>query len=160
MLVSKYLFNITQMRTHSLLIILCGLILCIATVATAETVISLTSTVAINSVKSVESTKTQGDFNQGFTLKIAGIPIANITRLSDLVSEQEVVEYKDGQDQTTRYRPGNIKTGTIKITREWSNKTDFYTWRKTVIDGKVERKSISIIFLNDDTEAREHFRHK
>jgi len=36
--------------------------------------------------------------------------------------------------------------------RDFSATKEFFNWRKTVIDGKVSRKSVSIILLNDAGE--------
>ena len=40
-------------------------------------------------------------------------------------------------------RPGNVT-----LTRPWTGTTDWYRWRKEVLDGVVDRKSVSIILLN------------
>jgi phage tail-like protein len=39
--------------------------------------------------------------------------------------------------------------GTLVLDRLWAN-TEFYDWFKTVYDGNVQRKSISVVFLTDD----------
>jgi len=69
-----------------------------------------------------------------------------------LEHEHEVVEFQDGDDKETHYRPGRQKAGRVKITRDFSATKEFFNWRKTVIDGKVSRKSVSIILLNDAGE--------
>ena len=48
-----------------------------------------------------------------------------------------------------RTRPGNHKPGKITITKDWSNTLEWYNWRKKVLDGKTDRRSISIIFHDD-----------
>lgn len=53
------------------------------------------------------------------------------------------------QASMERSRPGNSKPGKITVTKDWSNTSEWYTWRKSVMDGKVDRKSISVIFMND-----------
>ena len=40
----------------------------------------------------------------------------------------------------------------LTVTKDWSNTSEWYKWRKAVLDGKVERKSISVIFHNDAGE--------
>jgi len=100
------------------------------------------------------STKTQGDFNLAhrFNLEIDGVVVGGVNSIEGLEHEHEVVEYMDGDDKETRYRPGRQKLGTVKITRDFSATKEFFNWRKTVLDGKVERKSVSIIMLNDAGE--------
>lgn len=84
-------------------------------------------------------------------LTIDGIRVKGITQIDGTsdISGHDTVEYKDPEDMTTRYRPGNNKTGRIKITREWSNDTTFVNWAQAS-EKKEQRKSISIIFLSDD----------
>ena len=99
------------------------------------------------------TTKTQGDFNLSnrFSFEIDGVIVAGIHTVSGLEDESEVVQYKDA-DGTLRSRPGNHKPGKMTVTRDFSTTSEWYRWRKAVLDGKVERKSISVIFHNDAGE--------
>src|SRR5207247_1778832 len=70
------------------------------------------------------STKnTAGDFNQQsrFSVEIEGVTIG-----------------------------GGQKVGTLVLERDWSSSTEFYDWFKTVYEGNVQRKSISIVYMTDD----------
>ena len=100
------------------------------------------------------STKTQGDFNLAhrFTIEIDGVAIGGVHTVEGLDHEHELVEYMDGDEGTTRFRPGRQKPGQIKIMRDFSATKEFFLWRKSVVDGKVDRKSISIVMLNDAGE--------
>src|SRR5438132_13569644 len=100
------------------------------------------------------TTKTQGDFNLSnrFSLEIDGVMVAGVNTVDGFETESDIVEYKDGEDGVMHTRPGNCKPGKITITKDWSNTSEWYKWRKTVLDGKVERKSVSIIFHNDAGE--------
>jgi phage tail-like protein len=99
-------------------------------------------------------TKTQGDFTLGnfFSVEIDAVNVGGIKNIEGIETESDVVEYKDGDDQVMRTRPGNHKHGIITITKDWSNTLEWYNWRKTVLDGKTDRKSISVIFKNDAGE--------
>jgi phage tail-like protein len=102
------------------------------------------------------STKTQGDPNQAhrFTVECDGVTIGGVHTISGLEFENEVIEYHDGDNGTTQFRPGRQKQGRVKLTRHFSATKEFFDWRKTVVDGKVARKSLSIVMLGDDgTEA-------
>ncbi|GEM_PF-553867 len=103
--------------------------------------------------------KTQGDFNLGhrFSVEIDGVIVGGIREVTGLEHEHEVVEYQDGDGLTTKFRPGRQKPGRITIEKDWSSTAEFFKWRKTVIDGKVDRKSVSIIFLNDAGEEASRF---
>ncbi len=81
-------------------------------------------------------------------VEIDGVALKGITQVD--ASAGGTVEYKDPEDMTTRYRPGNNKTGRITITREWSNDTTFYSWMERASSGKAERRSITVVILADD----------
>jgi phage tail-like protein len=100
------------------------------------------------------TTKTQGDFNLSnrFSFEIDGVLVAGVHAVDGLESETEVVDYKDGEDGVMHTRPGNHKAGKMTVTKDWSNTGEWYKWRKAVLDGKVERKSVSVIFHNDAGE--------
>jgi len=100
------------------------------------------------------STKTQGDFNLAhrFSVEIEGVAVGGVHKIEGLDHESEVVEYHDGDDGTTHFRPGRQKQGRLRIEKDFSSTKEFFMWRKTVIDGKVERKSISVIIHNDAGE--------
>jgi phage tail-like protein len=100
------------------------------------------------------TTKTQGDFNLAnrFNLEIDGVQVGGVHSIEGFESETEVIEYKDGESGVVQTRPGQHKPVVITITKDWSNTSEFYKWRKAVLDGKVERKSVSIIFHNDASE--------
>ena len=100
------------------------------------------------------TTKTQGDFNLSnrFSFEIDGVIVAGVHTIDGLESESDVVDYKDGEDGVSHTRPGNHKPGKMTVSKDWSNTSEWYKWRKAVLDGKVDRRSISVIFHNDAGE--------
>jgi phage tail-like protein len=96
--------------------------------------------------------KTMGDFNLGnrFSVEIDGVSVAGVHTIEGIETETDVVEYKDGEDRVNRTRPGNHKPGKVIMHKDWSNTLEWYTWRKKVLDGVTDRRSISVIFLADD----------
>ena len=100
------------------------------------------------------TTKTTGDFTltNRFAMEIDGVIVNGIHSVEGFESETEIIEYKDGESGTVQTRPGQHKPVKITITKDWSGTSEFYKWRKAVIDGKTERKSVSIIFHNDASE--------
>jgi phage tail-like protein len=98
------------------------------------------------------TTKNKGDFNQQsrFTVEIDGITIGGINKVDGLDHEHEMVAYQDADDHFQRIRPGRQKVGTLVLERDWSSNTEFSDWFRTVYDGNVQRKSISVVFLSDD----------
>ena len=87
-----------------------------------------------------------------FHIEIDGVLVGGIHTIDGIEHEHEVVEYKDGEDGVMHTRPGNHKAGKMTVTKDWSNTSEWYRWFKTALDGKVQRKSISILFINDAGE--------
>lgn len=102
-------------------------------------------------------TKTKGDFflSHKFGLEIDGVTVNGVYKVDGIEFEADVIEYNDGEDPTTHCRPGPLKPGRIVVERDQTNDKAFFTWRKAVVDGKVDRRSISVTFHNDKgDEAR------
>jgi phage tail-like protein len=89
-----------------------------------------------------------GNFN--FKVEIEGVTQGAFKNVEGLDSETEIVEYQDGDDIILRKRPGRTKYSNLVLKRGYINTDELWTWRKAVIDGKVERKSGSIILCADD----------
>jgi len=88
-----------------------------------------------------------------FVLEIDGLAAAGFTEVSGISMESDVIEYREGSDVThVRKLPGLSKYGNITLKRGFTASTELWDWRKTVIDGRTERKDAAIILLN---EARE-----
>ena len=51
-----------------------------------------------------------------------------------------------------RKLPGLKKFGNIVLKRGFTDGKDLWDWRKTVMDGKTERRSGSIVLLNESRE--------
>lgn len=104
------------------------------------------------------TTKTQGDFNLAhkFNVEIDGVMVGGIHSIDGIEHEHDIVEYKDGEDGTMHTRPGNHKPGKITIEKDWSSTKEFFNWRQTVINGKVDRKNISITLHNDAGQERRY----
>lgn len=89
-----------------------------------------------------------GQFN--FRVEIDGVTQAAFKACEGLDSETEVIEYQDGDDLFLRKRPGRTKYSNITLKRGYVSTDELWLWRKKVMEGKVERKSGSIILLNDN----------
>ena len=97
-----------------------------------------------------------GDPNQAhrFTIEIDGVTVGGVHTIEGLEFENEVIEYHDGDNGVTQFRPGRQKQGRVKLIRDFSATKEFFEWRNAVVQGKVQRKSVSVIMLADDgTEA-------
>lgn len=89
-----------------------------------------------------------GQFN--FKVEIEGVTQGAFRNVEGLDSETEIVEYQDGDDIILRKRPGRTKYSNVTLKRGYINTDELWQWRKKVIEGKVERKSGSVILCADD----------
>lgn len=88
-----------------------------------------------------------------FLIEIDGFTVAGFSECSGLTTETDAVEYRNGdEDITVRKLPGLKKFTNISLKRGYTDNMDIRDWRKTVEDGQTERRSGSIVLLN---EARE-----
>ncbi len=91
-----------------------------------------------------------GNFN--FKVEIEGVTVGAFKAVSGLDSETEVVEYQDGDDIILRKRPGRTKYSNITLKRGYVTNQELWKWRKGVVEGKVDRKSGSVILCDDKGE--------
>jgi phage tail-like protein len=85
-----------------------------------------------------------------FRVEIEGVTQAAFRSVSGLEVAVDVVEYADGNDLRVRKRPGRIRYGNIVLKRGFLNTTELWQWFRAVADGKIERRSGSIILAADD----------
>ena len=96
------------------------------------------------------------NFNFLVELTEGGIAQASFTECTGLGSTTEVIETREGGDNTTvRKLPG--KTSFTDITLKWglTGSTELWDWRQQIIDGVVVRKNGSIVVfdLTNHTEV-------
>ena len=110
--------------------------------------------IVADQARGVSLEKVQRSYVPGkFSLEIDGISVDGALRVDGIAHESDIVEYKDGKDRMPLTKPPNHTPGVMTIERTSSSPSqEFIRWRKAVLDGKVERKSISLIFFNDAGE--------
>jgi phage tail-like protein len=88
-----------------------------------------------------------------FRIEIDGITIAAFSECSGLSMQTDPIEYRTGQeDITVRKLPGLKKFTNIVMKRGLTKADDLWKWRKTVMDGKTERKNGSIVLLDESRQ--------
>jgi phage tail-like protein len=85
-----------------------------------------------------------------FRVEIEGITTAEFAEASGLQSETAVVEYRTGGEHLVRKLPGLTKFANIALRRGVTKDAELWNWRKSIVDGHVERRNGSIILLEDD----------
>lgn len=85
-----------------------------------------------------------------FLVEIDGITRAGFTEVGGLTTEQEVVEFREGSDPPyLRKLPGLQKYPALSLKRGWTQDEEFWLWRKTTLDGRTERRSGSVILMDE-----------
>lgn len=96
-----------------------------------------------------QRTDPYGQFN--FIIELDGVISGGFSECSGLVSDSNIIEYREGNEQqgTTRKLPGLMKYNNIVLKRGYIKDDRLWKWRKKVIDGKTERTSGTITLLDE-----------
>lgn len=80
---------------------------------------------------------------------------AGFSEVSGLCAEVEVVDYRSGneRDNAVRKAPGVARFSEVTLKRGVIGATDLWQWFKSVSDGNVERRTVTIQLLSEDRSA-------
>jgi phage tail-like protein len=98
-----------------------------------------------------------GTYN--FLLEIQGIIndtkviVGGFKTVSGMDSQTEVIEFKQGNDTVVRKKPGRTTYSNIVLERGYTATDDLWQWRKNIEDGKIDRRSGSVIVLDQDGQT-------
>ena len=98
-----------------------------------------------------------GSYN--FLLEISGITgeaktiVGGFKSVSGMNSETEVIEFKQGNDRVVRKKPGRTTYANITLERGYTATDDLWTWRNNIEKGLIDRRSGSVIVLDQDLET-------
>src|SRR5690606_6583164 len=85
-----------------------------------------------------------------FLVEIDGVARAGFTEVGGLTTEQDIIEYREGSSAPTVSKlPGLSKFMNITLKRGFTQDFDLWNWRKTTLDGATERRSGSIVLLDE-----------
>lgn len=88
-----------------------------------------------------------------FLLEIDGVVKAGFSEVSGLSTETDVIEYREGNEPATvRKLAGLTRYSNITLKRGVTNDKSLWQWRKAVIDGKVQRRSGSVVLLDESRQ--------
>jgi phage tail-like protein len=95
--------------------------------------------------------------NFSFLVEIDGITQAGFSDCSGFGASTDPIEYREGgETKTVRKLPGLTKYTNITLKWGLTDSKELYSWYRDVVNGKIERKSGSIILL--DLEGNEKVR--
>jgi phage tail-like protein len=85
-----------------------------------------------------------------FLVEIDGITQAGFQEVGGLDASTDAVDYREGADPNhVRKLTGLNKYSAITLKRGVTDSDELWRWRKSVIDGRTERKNGSIILLDE-----------
>lgn len=86
-----------------------------------------------------------------FHVEFDGEEHGAFSEISGLDSETEVIEYRNGNDPllTVHKVPGLTKYGNITLKRGYVRDGALWSWRKSIVDGFVERRTVKITLLDE-----------
>jgi phage tail-like protein len=90
-----------------------------------------------------------------FLVEIDGITRAGFQECSGLDSSQDAIDYREGTDPLTmRKLPGLVSYSNISLRWGISDDAELWEWRNKAVEGRVERRNISIVLMNDAREEK------
>ncbi len=96
--------------------------------------------------------------NSKFKIEINGVTVAAFAAVEGVEAHTEVITYVDGNSMRVLKRPGRTTYSNIIFKRGYINSVELWEWYKAVVNGKVERKSGSIVVM-DEAFSDEIFRY-
>jgi hypothetical protein len=79
------------------------------------------------------------DLKRHYTLEIDGVNVAGVRTIEGI--EELLAQHNAADGRQIKQGGSNMV-----ITKDWFNTLEWYNWRKAIIDGKTDRRTISIIF--------------
>ena len=84
-----------------------------------------------------------------FLVELDGIAQASFSECSGLETTTEVIDHREGGDNTTvRKLPGKTTYSDITMKAGMTDSKELWTWRQQVIEGKFQRKNGSIVVFD------------
>jgi phage tail-like protein len=81
-----------------------------------------------------------------FLVELDGIIQASFRECTGLEATTEVIDFRQGGDNTTVYKlPGKTTFGDITLKWGLTDSSELWAWRRLVIEGRVQRKNGSIV---------------
>ena len=89
--------------------------------------------------------------NYNFRVDISGVEAGHFTECSSLSIDVEAIAYREGGfNQIVRRIPGRVEYGDVVLRYGLTQSTELWEWMQTVVEGKLQRKDVSIIMLDTD----------
>jgi phage tail-like protein len=85
-----------------------------------------------------------------FLVEIDAVTVAAFSEVTGLTAETEVIEYRTGGMLGGVHKlAGLTKYANITLKRGMTQNLELWNWYKNVVEGKTDRRSASIVLLNE-----------
>jgi phage tail-like protein len=89
--------------------------------------------------------------NFQFRVEIAGVTAGHFTEVSGLGVRVQTIRYREGGlGQIVRTLPGAVDYAEVTLRYGLTQSRELWTWMQATVQGRVERKNISIMMLGTD----------
>ncbi len=86
-----------------------------------------------------------------FRLEIAGVTEAYFHECANIGVKVQTVKWRSGgNNQVVHCLPGRVEPTDITLRIGVTSSTDMWKWLQSAVQGKVERKNVSIVLLDND----------
>jgi phage tail-like protein len=94
-----------------------------------------------------------------FGVEVDGMLVAGFSEVSGLQSEAEIEEYREGGvNEYMHKRAGPIKySANLVLKRGISDAAGLWSWYADVAQGKIQRKTVSIVLMDSACEERQRW---
>ncbi len=83
-----------------------------------------------------------GNFN--FIVEIEGLDECLVSSVEGIATETQIIEYRSGTDRSIRKIAGRHHVGNLVLRRGVTSDTNWWQWRKEIIDGEPDRRTVRI----------------
>lgn len=85
-----------------------------------------------------------------FKLEIQGLTQGHFAECRGLAVKVAAIKYREGGDKVVHALPGPVEYGDITLRYGLTASRELWDWFMTAVDGKVERKNVSVLLLDSD----------
>lgn len=94
-----------------------------------------------------------GSFQFRVTIEGINDPLDGFTKVSPITSTTENIDFKHGLDRSVRKAPGRTTFEDITLERVYSGLDEFSQWRERIVNGELDRRTVSIEYLRNSGEV-------
>jgi phage tail-like protein len=85
-----------------------------------------------------------------FKLVIQGVTAGHFTECTGLGVKVQAIRYQEGGGHTVHRIPGPVEYGDVTLRYGLTTTAELWTWFKAAVEGRVERRNVSILMLAPD----------